>query len=109
MASEPTDNTLGDAEKKKVLQTCYPLLRGILHIMMKDGLTLAFSCNSERINHCFVFSGGRDIHVYFFSYAGYPTSADLGQEECVLSQSKVKHGMLPETCGWSSYLPFCLL
>lgn len=54
---------LGLNMQEKALKTCYPLLRGTLNIMMKDGLSLAFFCNSERITHCFFW--WEDIHVYF--------------------------------------------
>lgn len=71
-------------------KTCYPLLRGIFHIVTKDWLSVAFICSSERITHCY--SGRIFLFVlcYFFYTLDIPFPLIWAKKECCLTHTGVK-------------------
>lgn len=73
------------------IKTCYPRLRGILHIVTEDWLSAAFICNSERITHC---CSGRIfllVLCYFFCTLDTPFPLMGAKAECCSAHTGVKH------------------
>lgn len=82
VVSMQADNTLGNEYAQ--IKTCYPLLRGILHIMTKDWLSSAI------LRGLLIVIVGGYFYLFYviFLYVRHPTSIDLGQGVLLAHWSK---------------------